>query len=171
MMDECIVKNGKVEACDSLRNELREDLDECLREGMFNYCKWCGTNLTEDTEPSDISDHIGSSFDSFLEEQGIKEEVEAKARKKVAELHGWSLPIGDFPDVEVINGPIITTRNAGMFSITSAGVIYSRIENMYKTGDGVGLQVNDESKRTKIEKACDKVYNSILQLEKILRED
>jgi predicted XRE-type DNA-binding protein len=35
-----------------------------------------------------VSDHSGSSFDSFLEEQGIREEVEAVAIKRVL---AWQL--------------------------------------------------------------------------------
>ena len=47
----------------------------------------------------------------------------------------------------------------GMFSISSDNIYFSLIEDMYKGNRaGVGLQVNDESKRTETEKLCLDLY-------------
>lgn len=45
--DKCEIVDGKIEACDALENELREELEECLENGLAgNYCKWCGEELS-----------------------------------------------------------------------------------------------------------------------------
>ncbi|MCK5610556.1 hypothetical protein KAR91_52265 [Candidatus Pacearchaeota archaeon] len=65
------------------------------------FCSKYGQELHNSNQVS--SPHIGSTFDSFLESEGIKEEVEIAAIKKVEELNSARIPIGDFPDVEVVN--------------------------------------------------------------------
>ena len=47
MPEKCKIKDGKVVPCDSLKNELREELEECLENGLAgNYCKWCGEEIS-----------------------------------------------------------------------------------------------------------------------------
>ena len=47
MSEKCEVKDGKIIACDSLKNELREELEKCLGNGLAgNYCKWCGEEIS-----------------------------------------------------------------------------------------------------------------------------
>jgi len=65
---------------------------------------------------------------------------------------------------------ILTPR--GMIDIEAAGLLYCNIKRMYKTGNGYGLQLDKELEqaRDKIKNACDKIADSIYELQDILEE-
>lgn len=50
-----------------------------------------------------------------------------------------------------------------MITIISDDIHYSLILNMYKTEDGYGLQVNDESKREATKKMCDAIAIAVIE--------
>ncbi len=58
----------------------------------------------------------------------------------------------------------------GMIDIEAAGLLYCNIKQMYKTGHGYGLQLDKELEqaRDKIKNTCDKIANSIYELQDIL---
>jgi len=59
----------------------------------------------------------------------------------------------------------------GMFEVDSPNICYGRFENMYHSGDGVGLQVNNESRREEIEKKCDEIYKLVVELDNLTKEE
>ncbi len=56
----------------------------------------------------------------------------------------------------------------GIFDITSNDITYSRVDNMYKSGDGIGLQINGGDVDEVI-RLCDDVYKSIVLLDEYLQ--
>lgn len=57
----------------------------------------------------------------------------------------------------------IFSVNDSMIDIDSEseGFVFCLIEKMYQSGDGVGLQVNDESKRDVIQELCLDIVNAV----------
>ena len=56
----------------------------------------------------------------------------------------------------------------GMVNIDSDNLSYANIQGLYKAGDGHGLQINDETKRTEAEKLCALITDSLSALNKLM---
>lgn len=54
------------------------------------------------------------------------------------------------------------TIAAGMVQIAAEGLSFGFIPNMYTTGHGAGLQLNDELRRDKIEKMCVEISEQVM---------
>ncbi len=56
-----------------------------------------------------------------------------------------------------------------MFTIKDEDIYFSLMENMYKTGHGIGLQINS-AKDSKVLDQCNKLYDEVLKLDSMLKE-
>lgn len=63
---------------------------------------------------------------------------------------------------------LVIEYHDGLFDITSRDICYSRIENMFISGDGEGLQINNESMRPEIEKKCEEIHKAVVELKNLL---
>ncbi len=59
-------------------------------------------------------------------------------------------------------------RSNKMFDITGADINYSNIKNMYTTGNGIGIQVNNESIREEASSICNQIADLFYKLDDVL---
>ncbi len=69
------------------------------------------------------------------------------------------------------NSRITVVHQDGMINIDGEDLSYANIRGMYKTGDGHGLQLDDESKRTEAEKLCVSIADSLYALTKLMASE
>lgn len=68
---------------------------------------------------------------------------------------------------------VLITAQSGMVNIDNQHIAYGNIRNMYKTGDGNGLQIEAklEYKRKEILDICGEIADKIYKLQDILKEE
>ena len=66
---------------------------------------------------------------------------------------------------------IVVTRN--MVSIDDDGIVYSNIRDMYRSGNGEGLQIIQrlEHRREQINRACAEISNKLYELQDMMDKD